>query len=211
MINKTKKHSDKDLYTYAIIALFIIWGIVWCLIFKNIYDTSISTEKKSLPKQDSSLVQTHVPPNESTVDQKFITLHNVPLDIKTQLFVQDLCNKYDFNIELVYGIMYVESRFNNTVTNGYCVGIMQTDTRYMNTWLRGETWSTELEKNIIAGVKALASWRGVCESKGIYDNVYYLLGTYNQGNTYFNSPNNEYAHKVIDYANSIEKYIFTEV
>ena len=201
-----QKHNDKPYLiimwaTIIICFLYLMYKVLAC------HEPVVKTNE-SLPQQDSSqVVNEELSASPSLDNYTLGIIHDVPLDIQTQFFVQNLCEKYTLDASIIYGMMYVESRFSDSDTDGNVIGIMQTDVRYMPAWLSGETYNSQLEQDITAGIKALTEWRKVCETKGHKYDLYYLLGTYNQGYDYFQKPNDDYAQQVIDYTLTLKNYI----
>lgn len=53
---------------------------------------------------------------------------DIPLSTEQQLYVSDLCDRYNICLELVYSLMFHESTFNELAENGNCKGILQINT-----------------------------------------------------------------------------------
>lgn len=140
--------------------------------------------------------------------------YSIPLSPEMQDFVKALCNKMDFNPATVYGIMYVESRFQNVTTDNIHIGLMQVNKNYFPQWVSTSTeyWSlTDREQhvenfkaNVIGGVYALNACRVECLKRG-YTQERDWLEVYNKGMTYFSMDPNDctYANKVFNYIETL--------
>ncbi len=74
----------------------------------------------------------------------------IPLDDDTQRHIQDICERYDIDVNLVYSICEHESRYTANACNGSCKGIMQ-----MNTSCHKMDDPFDIEENVEAGCKYL--------------------------------------------------------
>ena len=56
-----------------------------------------------------------------------VKLYDVPLTAEKQLYAVQIAEEFDIPVELIFGVMYVESRYHETSLsrNGKCIGIMQ--------------------------------------------------------------------------------------
>ena len=56
-----------------------------------------------------------------------IKLYDVPLSAAKQSYAMQMAEEFGIPVELIYGVMYVESRYHETSVsrNGKCIGIMQ--------------------------------------------------------------------------------------
>ena len=53
------------------------------------------------------------------------TIYNIPLSDELQIYTQEICKEYKVPFDLVIGVMFVESTFNQSARNGNCYGLMQ--------------------------------------------------------------------------------------
>lgn len=53
------------------------------------------------------------------------TIYNIPLSDELQIYTQEVCKEYKVPFDLVIGVMFVESTFNQSARNGNCYGLMQ--------------------------------------------------------------------------------------
>lgn len=62
-----------------------------------------------------------------TEDAEPVKLYDVPLTAEKQLYAVQMAEEFDIPVELIFGVMYVESRYHETSVsrNGKCIGIMQ--------------------------------------------------------------------------------------
>lgn len=93
---------------------------------------------------------------------------DIPLDDGLQQVLYAACLDYDVPVELVLGVMEVESCFDPTADNGLCYGLMQLNRRYFADGLPPED-------NIRCGVAWLA------ELLAQYDTPSAALTAYNAG------------------------------
>jgi soluble lytic murein transglycosylase-like protein len=56
------------------------------------------------------------------------TIYNVPLSDELQIYTQKVCKEYNVPFDLVIGVMFIESTFNQSARNGNCYGLMQVNT-----------------------------------------------------------------------------------
>ena len=144
------------------------------------------------------------------------TTYAIPLSQEHQDLITNLCEDKPFTPEVIYSIIFVESRFIPTAhnPNSDCYGLMQVNKRYFRHWLSsyaGVITPAQEDilnptQNIIAGVNALNEWRLICEAKGYYE-VKDWLEAYNKGYTFFSmsNPTYSYANEVFKYMETLEK------
>ena len=132
--------------------------------------------------------------------------YDIPLSIELQDFVIELCKDKPFTPELVYGIIFTESRFIPTAINQptKCYGLMQVMQPYFLHWNPDGTDILDPKDNITAGVNALYAWSVICQEKG-FVSIYDYLEAYNKGYTHFSMPAPTY-----DYAARVMSYIETK-
>lgn len=53
------------------------------------------------------------------------TIYNVPLSDELQIYTQEVCKEYKVPFDMVIGVMFVESTFDQSARNGNCYGLMQ--------------------------------------------------------------------------------------
>ena len=145
--------------------------------------------------------------------QPAITYYNVPLTREQQEFVTALCEQYNVDVKTVYGVMYVESKFNPSARNGRCYGLMQI-ARINHKTLKKELGISnflDFEDNATAGVYMLS------DLYGRYRSYHKALMAYNMGETgarkYFvkGIKKTSYSNKVMRYAKSFKEISLQEL
>lgn len=65
--------------------------------------------------------------NTGGINSGAIDLYDVPLSAAKQAYAMQMAEEFGIPVELIYGVMYVESRYHETSVskNGKCLGIMQ--------------------------------------------------------------------------------------
>jgi len=136
--------------------------------------------------------------------------YDIPISNEDQDFIKEVCEYYNFSEELIYKIMYVESRFDKDIiskTNAH--GIMQINYLYYKSYVYNYNDDFNyiyedgfdiynIKHNALIGIRQLSYWRDVCSGRG-YNNIESILQCYNRGFKYFNNTTNtNYADKVIN-------------
>ena len=142
---------------------------------------------------------------------------DIPVSEDLQDFTRKVCEVYQLDERIMYGIMYVESRFQeDAVSSVGCQGLMQVTPSYADTWLSTSRANKILDEvgankvnlfhpytNIVAGAEALTAWREAAQK---YDNIlpYLYLDAYHKGWKAFSQPYyDDYATVVLEYAEEI--------
>lgn len=83
------------------------------------------TSADSIPSDTSEAPV--VSDTDSTDSSDDVKLYDVPLTAEKQLYAVQIAEEFDIPVELIFGVMYVESRYHETSVsrNGKCIGIMQ--------------------------------------------------------------------------------------
>ena len=87
-------------------------------------ETSVDSISSDSSGIDEDPVDSDTGSNDSSDDVK---LYDVPLTAEKQLYAVQIAEEFDIPVELIFGVMYVESRYHETSVsrNGKCIGIMQ--------------------------------------------------------------------------------------
>ena len=132
------------------------------------------------------------------------TIYNIPLSDELQIYTQEVCKEYKVPFDLVIGVMFVESTFNQSARNGNCYGLMQVnDINTEELKNIGVYDLTDAKQNIKSGVYLL--------SKALrkYD-ISEALIVYNWGDSGAKEKLNsgitstDYTRKVLRYAAGLE-------
>lgn len=169
---------------------------------KKVTEAETKINKKINPQEKTITTQSNV----SNVNKE-IVYYDVPLTIDEQNIVYEICLYYNIDVKLVYQIIRQESNWNEKAvskTNDH--GLMQLNGRYYNSYKdRNDGFNYLLKDfniynkihNILLGVRQLAEWKKVCNSKGYYE-VNSMLECYNRGYGYFdNTSNTRYSNSVL--------------
>lgn len=103
---------------------------------------------------------------------------DIPLDAEQQIFVSNLCEKYNIIPELIYSLMFYESTYKADAANGNCKGIMQ-----INTAVHKIEKPFDFYENVETGIKylselfekyeevdlVLAKWHGESKAQEKYE------------------------------------------
>lgn len=116
--------------------------------------------------------------------------YTIPLSHSEQDFVREVSSYYEIPHEIVFQLMYVESRYGkHVISTTHDYGIMQVNRSVVSTmWRRSDLYDQYLQEmdllnfkqNVVLGVRELAYWRDYCVSKG-YRAVEDYLESYNRG------------------------------
>ena len=189
----------------------LIAAMLAMIIYTGLYPVDNTTDVPTLKQE---MVQSEVNQDASSNIQTK-TYYRVPLSLDEQDLLFTMCTRYNLDVDMVLGVMYVESKFDTQAKNNKCLGIMQVNEMYYNHWLESDSdlvnqyktiGSTQYDYylNTIAGCRALYEWRTICIGKklgGIND----MLGAYNGGYDYLAHPTSEYADKVFAYTKTLKK------
>ena len=84
-------------------------------------------------------------------------IYNIPLSDELQIYTQEVCKEYKVPFDLVIGVMFVESTFNQSARNGNCYGLMQVnDINAKELKNIGVYDLTDAKQNIKSGVYLLS-------------------------------------------------------
>ena len=78
--------------------------------------------KEEMPEK---IQQTTTSETTTQMNVEVQTIYNVPLSDELQIYTQEICKEYKVPFDLVIGVMFVESTFNQSARNGNCYGLMQ--------------------------------------------------------------------------------------
>lgn len=142
--------------------------------------------------------------NSSTIDNTnsagIITeYYDIPIDQDIQDLIFEMANYYEFPIELIYQIMYTESRFDQYATSETSdYGIMQLNSMFYDHYAYNihDSYDYIIEDgfdiynipdNVLVALRVLDEWRDICNSYGYYEYADYLE-SYNRGYGFFDDP-----------------------
>lgn len=135
-------------------------------------------------------------------------VYDVPLDADTKLYIETMCRCYEVPVEIIYGIMAVESNFDTAAVgdHGNSIGLMQIQPRW-NRQRMSELNVTDLHdatQNAHCGIDIVA------ELMKKYDAIEDVLICFNYGETgamkhCFNKGihSNSYTEAVLAYAENL--------
>lgn len=176
---------------------------------KTSYEESSSsiTESSVLSESNSqSLQETSLESYESTTTDLHTEFTNIPMTKELKLHIKEMCKFYNFEEELVYQIIYRESRYDPYADNGLCQGLMQLNKNYVNDYATMDDGAYEISEdydvfdpytNVVLGLRCLSDWRRMGTSQG-YTDLYDWLSFYNMGWSYKNKGSNGYAEMVLN-------------
>lgn len=191
----------------------IVAGIAVAVLVNNLAVTNTVADTVTTPKIEPQKAET-VTIEELTDYDNFINEvkeinpcknYDVPLDAETKLYVETMCRCYEIDPAIVYGIMKVESNFNQYCEgdNGNSLGLMQIQPRWNKARME-ELNITDLmdaKQNAHCGIDILA------ELLEKYDSLEMALTCYNYGEAgaqkYVFSKgvySSKYSEKVLNYA-----------
>lgn len=209
---KKRRRTDTFLLICNLIAFLFVIYVVGLVTYAACYNPD---EEAVLVENSVETVETIVPLSTTPEELRAYQMYNVPLSTDLQIFVSELCDKFEFNPKTIYGIMYTESRFQSNVANGNCKGLMQVSDVYFNVWVNNAPEYLALtaaerdimnpKANIIGGLYALDAWRTECIKRG-YLHESDWLEAYNKGYAYFNrmTSTDSYSDWVQAYADQIQ-------
>lgn len=130
----------------------------------------------------------------------------IPMSQSLKDHVKLVSSFYGFDEELIYQIIYIESRFNPTARNGICVGLMQVNTKYSPEYLKiNDGLPFEVNENsdvydpyvnIVVGIRVLDDWRRMGSGRG-FKELNDWLCYYNMGWRYEDHGSNGYDQLVL--------------
>lgn len=131
----------------------------------------------------------------------------IPLSDDLKRHVREMCEFYNFEEELIYQIIYVESKFNPDASSGLCNGLMQVSPVYSDHYadiddgcpyeISSDNYDIyDPYDNIVLGLRCLSDWRSMGTNKG-YSDISDWLSFYNMGWGYMSYGPNGYAEKVL--------------
>ncbi len=152
--------------------------------------------------------------NEIGTESRNYIYYDIPLTINEQEYIQNLVYSNNFSYELILSIIFAESRFDkNAISNSDCLGLMQLNEKYLNTYSKLANIENpdpfNAIQNVTMGVAYLNYLREYWISQGVTANeqlYFYILNSYNMGvNSYKNyiKMNNTYSRT---YDQIITKY-----
>ena len=143
-------------------------------------------------------------------------IYDVPLTVGEQQFVEEIAEQFGIQPQIIFGIMYVESGFDNAATSEECIGIMQIDKNYATLWATNSEYLIkqynipdvsdlhDFKLNVILGCQAYSEWRTIIQTKGMRPNLD-TLGAYNNGYNYIAQPDYKYAANVLAFATTLQQ------
>lgn len=209
--------------------LVTVMGIV-LLLSKNNYDSysTIQLSESNLEivkNENEKLHQELALANEELTEYKKIfssfnevgaenvdyVFYDIPFSNVEQKYIQDLCNINNWSYELIIALIKVESNFDRAaISKSNCLGLMQINNRYLDFYgnLAGIKVDNpyNFKNNIKLGISYLSYLREYWISKGITDDnslYYYVLNSYNLGNTGYK----EYVTETKNYSRTYDKKI----
>lgn len=160
---------------------------------------AVCAEVIKVPREVSQ-VDWHIP----SIDQGADECSAPDVDEAIKLAVSKAANTYsNVRKELIYGVIYNESRFQPNVSNGTCVGLMQVSTYWHAN--RAEKLGVadfyDISGNVLVGTDYLSELIDIYKSEYLALMVYH--GEANAVSNYINGVRSWYADSVISYANSL--------
>ena len=149
-----------------------------------------------------------------------IPLYDIDLPLELQKYVYNLSLEVDIDHKIILAVMWVESRFDNSVTNKNTNGTI--DRGYMQLNSKWTNWQADLSgidrqhfdvnnpyHNIVAGIKELEDCKTYWINKGINsENVLnYMLNSYNMGKVGFSKYINKYNTTTRYYDQQVKDYM----
>ena len=130
----------------------------------------------------------------------------IPISPEIRSFVREMCKFYDFDEEMIYQMIYVESRFHVDAGQDHaCKGLMQVNEKYANEYAKQNNDLYEIPEdydiydpktNITLGMRFLDYFRNYCEKRGL-DGKVDALNLYNRGWSYLKDHNHFYSDLVL--------------
>lgn len=192
--------------------------------FDSLETTSLMTESQSENETSSEssfseeVVSSEVPYitekntenfDQDSTDQDTSKFDFIPMSQSLRSHVEEVSTFYGFDEELIYQIIYIESRFDPRARNGACVGLMQVNTKYSKAYLTlndGLPFETQINENsdiydpyvnIVVGIRILDDWRQMGSERGFYELNDWLC-FYNMGWNYRKKGSNRYDKLVLE-------------
>ena len=144
------------------------------------------------------------------------TYYNIPLAQELQDYTNQMCLIYGIDPEIVYGIMYVESRFQNVTSDNIHMGLMQVNKNYFPDLVKLCGYFQDIPEserniyhdraNILAGIVCLDLWRNEALAQG-YTSLTMALEAYNKGYAAFKDSSlfsQKYSRKVFEFIDTLE-------
>lgn len=208
--------------TSMAVVLLIVAGTILIInkINKEPMDKIIQQENIVLQtKETSTPEQEEIPITIPNKVEETKVYYDVPLSEELQDFIRDTCIKYDVDMEIMLGIMYIESAFKQDVQSqnqsehGNSIGICQLNENYIE-WYKQITNNKnfniyDVKNNIEGGIAVYKYYYDYWRDKGFADNELTIrsLNSYNCGIAIYNRIINNtqqisrgYDQKVLDYS-----------
>lgn len=93
--------------------------------FSIVMISSVSAKEENPEKMQETTTQAEITTH---IQFEVQTIYNVPLSDKLQIYTQEICKEYKVPFDLVIGVMFAESTFDQSARNGNCYGLMQVNT-----------------------------------------------------------------------------------
>ncbi|MEG0898456.1 MAG: transglycosylase SLT domain-containing protein [Oscillospiraceae bacterium] len=177
------------------IAITILLG---CLSIFVLVGKSLELEQHD--KQFKKIIKEAVTEKVQVAEPKKV-YYDIPLSEQMQDYTFEMCNKYKVSPEIIFAIMWRESRYDFEAYNKGCIGIMQIKLKFWKdeAKLMGLTDLYNPYQNIEAGVYILSKH---FNKYGDYEKSLVCYQNGDKGGKGINS--NKYSRDVINYANGLE-------
>lgn len=168
-------------------------------LFSHTITSSKNTAEDTLPNVDKST-------EDIDTTEENDEFEYVPMSPEIRSFVREMCKFYDFDEEMIYQMIYVESRFHVDAGQDHaCKGLMQVSEKYANEYAKQNNDLYEIPEdydiydpktNITLGMRFLDYFRNYCEKRGL-DGKVDALNLYNRGWSYLKDHNHFYSDLVL--------------
>lgn len=90
-----------------------------------VFSISMIASVSAKEENPEKIQQTTTSETTTQMNVEVQTIYNIPLSDELQIYTQEVCKEYKVPFDLVIGVMFVESTFNQSARNGNCYGLMQ--------------------------------------------------------------------------------------
>lgn len=161
----------KSKTTYILSAILA----VFLAVFSIVMISSVSAKEENLEKTQETITKETTSTETTTQIQLEVqTIYDVPLSDELQIYTQEICKEYNVPFDLVIGVMFIESTFNQSARNGNCYGLMQVNAINAEELKNIGVYDlTDAKQNIKGGVYFLSGFLqkyGVIEALMCYNN-----------------------------------------
>lgn len=198
---------------YILNKTIILFSIVFFVILTNIlayaagysdgeqnYVSNIATSVGTEITETCTEIETTVtaittqPTEVSKIETQKVICQNIEWTDSLYSFVEEVASYYGYSPEIILKVIYVESRFNCSATNGDYIGLMQVSEYYApfyKEWndkydalINYYEWDlTNPEINIIIGTRMLKSWEDC--SSNLVENLCHYNSGYEYEDTFY--------------------------